>query len=107
MMTKKQYAKMVVDRYIRENCKHRPIKDYSELVKYIYSSTKLGIALEELGIISEYGAFNEEWRYLHSRSGMEYIHYDEESGECWVLTTRELISMLPDENPPINLAVSQ
>lgn len=107
MITKKQYAKMLVDRYIRENCKRKPVKDYFELVKYIYSSTKLGIALEKLGIITEYGAYHEEWEYLQNRCGIEFINYDEESGECWVLTTREMFEMLPDESYPINLASSQ
>lgn len=97
MLTKTQYARMIVDRYIRENCRNRPVKDPAELVKYVYSSTKLGIALEQLGIITEYSAHHTEWEYLQHRSGVEFVHYDEETKQAYTLTTRELFALLPDE----------
>lgn len=81
-MTKKQYAKYVVRA-------HGTNFNVEQLVKDIYSSTSLGIALEVLGVITP-EKYPKEYAYLQNRGG---IHTINDKG---VVTEREFYEMLPD-----------
>lgn len=81
-MTKKEYAKYVVRA-------HGTNFNVEQLVKDIYFSTSLGIALEVLGVITP-EKYSEEYDYLQNRGG---IHSINSKG---VVTEREFYETLPD-----------
>lgn len=82
VMTKKEYAKYVVRA-------HGTNFNVEQLVKDIYSSTSLGIALEVLGVITP-EKYPKEYDYLQNRGG---IHSINNKG---VVTEREFYSTLSD-----------
>lgn len=81
-MTKKEYAKYVVRT-------HGTNFNVEQLVKDVYSSTSLGIALEVLGVITP-EKYPEEYAYLQNRGGIHSIH------NKGVVTEREFYETLPD-----------
>ena len=81
-MTKKEYAEHVVRTYKGKS-------SIEQLVKNIYSSTSLGIALEILGVITP-EKYPEEYDYLKNRGGIHSIH------SKGVVTEREFYETLPD-----------
>ena len=81
-MTKKEYAKCIVRI-------HGTNFNVDQLVKDIYFSTSLGIALEVLGVITP-EKYPEEYDYLKNRGG---IHTINNKG---VVTEREFYETLPD-----------
>lgn len=101
MITKQQYARNVVDRfkkYITDTLKAVGFdnKEYTDesLVKFIHTSTRLGIALETLGVIT-HEKYPDEYEYLQSRAGIMEVYADKDTTN--ILTMREFIAMLPDE----------
>ena len=92
MMTKKQICRMIVD-----NAKDDVINQTDEsLVKDIFGSTTLGIALEFLGVITP-NKYPTEYEYLSHRAGVLYGYFDRNTMETYQLSFRELLSLLPDE----------
>jgi len=99
MMTKTQYAKSIVEEFYIKNC-HRPefsnytyyteVKDWG---KFINESSKLAVALEFLDLLTD-----EEKKYTETRGGLERMFTEVNSNgvECAILSTRELLSLLPD-----------
>ena len=81
-MTKKEYAKYVVRT-------HGTNFNVEQLVKDVYSSTSLGIALEVLGVIIP-EKYPEEYAYLQNRGGIHSIH------NKGVVTEREFYETLSD-----------
>lgn len=92
MMTKRQYCEMIVHRAIKEN-NFTP----EEVINYAHSSTSLGIALEYLGFINPNDT-PDLYNYLQSRGGIVFVHYDEKTESSAILSMRELLALLPDDN---------
>jgi len=86
MMTKTQFAKKIVEGFCKD-VDYRTITDWSP---YICMSSRLAVALEFLGLIPKDS-------YTESRGGIEMVYYDKENNESAILSTRELLSLLPDE----------
>lgn len=92
MMTKKQFAKMLIRKYKADNNIDEQTDD-KDLVKFIYSSSVLAVALETLGVEMS----KEEAEYTTSRGGVmfTYANKDENGLDIGILTAREIIEMLP------------
>ena len=84
MMTKKQFATMVVNDFCREN-----EVSFEDAHNYIAESSRLAVALEYLGLLTE-----EEEGYSLSRAGLSFTSVDE--NRAIFLTTREILFMLPE-----------
>ena len=103
MITKKEYCRSIIYRFKRDHNIPNETSD-EQLVTRIYQSTSLGIALEELGIITE-EKYPEEFMYLSDRGGfiLSYFNsmepgFDEKDEfKTHILTTRDLLSILPDK----------
>ena len=92
MMTKRQYCEMIVHNVIKE-------KNITpeEVIDYAYSSTSLGIALEYLGFINPTDT-PDLYNYLQSRGGIVFASYDEKTENSAILSMRELLDLLPEDN---------
>lgn len=92
MMTKKEYAQMIIDRYKRDN----QITTTAELHRHIFSSSSLAVAMEFLGLLTE-----DEMCYSRSRGGcIEIYHYPNPNvGEpiIRILSVRDMLKILPWE----------
>lgn len=90
MMTKKEFAESIV----QEFCKQEGYSRY-EAVSHIYESSRLAVALEFLGELTDL-----EEEYSKSRCGTEYRYIvSNEKGEfedLHILSTRELLNLLSD-----------
>lgn len=103
MITKKEYCRYIIHSFKYDNKIPSTTPD-EELVSRIYQSTSLGIALEELGIITK-EKYPEEFMYLSNRGGyiLSYFNsmepgFDEKDEfKTHILTTRDLLSILPDK----------
>lgn len=87
MMSKRQFAEMVVDDFCRENN-----VDREKVSGHIYASSGLAVALEFLGELSK-----EEQEYSIKRGGTAFHYYDREKNEVVILSVREILNMLPEE----------
>lgn len=103
MLTKKEYATTVVNKFLRDNSSSIEYENLDALVEHIYSSTSLGIALEVLGVITK-EKFPTAYEYLSNRGGIhavaipDYSKTDKDPS-IHILTERELYDMLPEEEP--------
>lgn len=90
MMTKKEFAEQIV----REFCEHEGI-ERKDAHSYIFSSSRLAVALEFLGELDGI-----EKTYAQGRGGTEYRHIildDEEQFEdVHYITTRDMLKLLPE-----------
>lgn len=90
MISKKMYAKHIVNEYI-QNRKLDTQGGYKDLNEYVKDNASLGIALDVLGYLDE-----DNKQYIENRNGTPYvICYDRLS--VHTLTTREIMDMLPDD----------
>lgn len=104
MITKKECCRYIIHRFKCDN--NIPIETSDEdLVSKIYQNTSLGIALEELGVITK-EKYPEKYMYLSNRAGTIINYYspmepdfDKEKDifKVHMLTTRELLDILPDK----------
>lgn len=95
MMTKKQYCMAILKPFLKEY----NTKDPKKLIPYVYSSTKMGVALQELGYLNkiEYPA---EYEYISSRAGIAEMTVDDpyvNENSVHILTIRDIINLLPDK----------
>jgi len=91
MMTKKQYAKSIVNDFCKNNLGGKDPKNVDNWGPYLFMSSSLAVALEFLGLLDEH-----QKEYSTTRGGTVKIYYDEEIREPVILSTRELLSLLPD-----------
>lgn len=91
MMTKTQFANMIVDRFCVENGIDRnSVVSWGE---YAYRSSRLAVALEFLGMLTE-----KQKKYSNNRGGTEFVWYENKGDiDTPVLSTREILEMLPDD----------
>ena len=95
MMTKEQYCQAIINASMKEYNVGSPTK----LIPFIYSSTKLGIALQQLGYISDM-RYPVENSYISNRGGVVEIFVDDPyvgDESVHILTVRDLISLLPEK----------
>ena len=95
MMTKNQYCQAIVNQSMKEYNVNSPAK----LIPFIYSSTKLGIALQQLGYINGKNYPAEDF-YISSRAGVVEIFVDDPyvgDESIHLLTVRDLINLLPEK----------
>lgn len=90
MMTKKEFAEQIV----REFCEHEGI-DRKDAHSYIFSSSRLAVALEFLGELDGI-----EKIYAKGRGGTEYRHIvldeNEQFVDLHIISTRDMLKLLPD-----------
>ena len=106
MLTKKEYAMSVVNKFTNELRNNQNVIEncnLDSLVKHVYSSTSLGIALEILGVITK-EKYPNEYEYLSNRAGIHAVglpNFSKADKDPFVniLTERELYDMLPEEYP--------
>lgn len=110
MITKDQYCWVVIKKFKLENPQYEDVAA-KDLVKYIFQSTNLGIALQHLGYIKP---GSDEELYLSNRGGITATYtafindkYKDlidqgrkneipENEFVQILTMREILDMLPD-----------
>lgn len=85
MMSKRQFAECLVDRFCTDNGVNR-----EDAHNHIAESSTLAVALEYLGKLDK----NEIW-YARQRGGCAYTYFDKNLA---ILTIREIMSFLPDED---------
>jgi hypothetical protein len=99
MFTKKDFAEYILKEYAKnEGISVKGIK--ANLSACVYASTRVGIALEELGLLNEHKALKE---YLSEREGV-WLMYIPDKKEIPIPTAqdikqmsiREMFSLLPD-----------
>jgi len=89
MITKKQFCEIVVDDFCRSNNLESPtmLND-----SHIAQSSSLAVCMEHLGLIkSEVGK-----EYASSRGGILYTHVNFKTKDVNILSTRELLDLLPE-----------
>lgn len=102
MITKDQYCWAIINKFKRQNPRYADVAT-KDLSRYVYQSTNLGIALQHLGYIDPDSS---EALYLSNRGGIAVTYtafIDEGRGseipedeKIQILTTREILNMLPD-----------
>ena len=91
-MTKRSFAYHLIDNFRRENdISERDCPNY-KLEDHIYSSSRLGIALEILDLITD----DKDKRYVQSRECIFALVINPESNFPEILTVREILSFLPN-----------
>lgn len=94
MFTKNEFAHYLVQTFRSENEERTANVADSELEQFIYSSTSLGIALQQLGLIKNQQSND----YLNERGGILFLLIDQNVPEkSKTFSIRELMSLLPDE----------
>lgn len=91
MMTKTQFANKIIDDFCRDEGLNR--SKVTNWGIHVFKSSRLAVALEFLNMINE-----DDKIYSKSRGGIEYIcAYDRDNnGYVPILSTRELLDLLPD-----------
>lgn len=89
MMTKREYANFIVDKFCNENGIERGQLKTSDWGAYMRSSSSLAVALEYLGLLS-----HEDLWYSRSRGGFGMLHPETHL----VISTRDILNMLPDDD---------
>lgn len=110
MITKDQYCWVIIEKFRLENPQFENVAT-KDLVKYIYQSTNLGLALQHLGFIdpdsdaalylsnrggvtATYTAFyNDKYKELIKEGRYSVVPEEE---HVQILTMREILDMLPD-----------
>lgn len=110
MITKDQYCWAIINKFKRQNPRYADVAT-KDLVRYVYQSTNLGLALQHLGYIDPDSS---EALYLSNRGGIVVTYtvftddkykdfidegrFDEipENEKIQILTMREILDMLPD-----------
>ena len=93
MITKAQFCKMTIEKFIEEDEDLRKKYKWNTLPEEeVYKSSSLGVAMEHLGLLSS----PEIKDYVDARAGTIFTWWDKESNEVALLTTRELIDLLPE-----------
>lgn len=104
MITKKMLCEAIISKFVYDNkllnkynqyLNYKNEEDTKLLVSHIAESTRFGIALVELGVITK-EKYPKEYDYLSNRSGILIEHYDGEARKNSFLTLRELLNMLPN-----------
>lgn len=97
MMTREEYCKVQLKRFMLEYS----VKDPKDLIPHIYSSTTMGICLQELGIINP-NDYPQETAYLNTRGGIVAIYTEalnknnpDSNEQCHTLSFREFLDLLP------------
>ena len=110
MLTKENYAKYIITKFISDNKLDMAITDFKELNKYALQSSDLCIALNALGMLdSEYK------EYANGRSGSvvvnawfyyidkKYVEPSDYNSDQWTkfctenqLTVRDIMDILPE-----------
>jgi hypothetical protein len=88
MMSKRQFAKMILNTF----CECNGVTPENAHC-YIASSSKLSVALEYLGMLDD-----KELRYSKQRGGAEFTYFGSKEDSPAILTAREIMSFLPDED---------
>lgn len=99
MITRKGFCKMILE----DACGFYKVSGYTDLIRYIPENTKIGICLQELGILNEYTDSN-MYNYVKNRGGIMYAYLDREivksdindPNGCQILTLREFLDLLPE-----------
>ncbi len=87
MMTKEIFAKMLIQKFCEEEeIPREELKEFD-----ILKSSSLAVAMEFLGLLKD----KELKEYAFSRGGTIFSFYDKESKEVYMLSTRDLLEMLP------------
>lgn len=94
LMTKKMFCQCIVADFKYNENKLNCTDE--ELIPYIFSSTRLGIALVELGIITKEN-HPEEYNYISERRGIIFEYYNYENNDTYFISVRDILAMLPDE----------
>lgn len=89
MMTKKQFAKYLLKEEFGDE--FLPTNE-NDIYKACFMSTNIGIAFETLGMIKDESVKE----YLSNRGGLYFSYYDKETNKLVYLSTREILSFLPD-----------
>ena len=84
MITKKQLCKKIISEFEEENGRIPNSGD-------IFSSSSLAVAMEYLGLLAD----KRDLDYASERGGHLLSFYDKETGEYSILSTRELLDLLP------------
>ena len=96
MITKDQYCWVIIKKFKLENPQYENVAT-KDLVRYIYQSTNLGIALQHLGYIkpnsNEAAFLNDKYKDLIDEGRVDEVPEEE---KVQILTTREILDMLPD-----------
>lgn len=110
MITKDQYCWVIIEKFRLENPQYQDVET-KDLVKYIFQSTNLGLALQHLGFIdpdsdaalylsnrggvtATYTAFyNDKYKELIKEGRYSVVPEEE---HVQILTMREILDMLPD-----------
>lgn len=88
MMSKRQFAECLVDRF----CSSEKVSR-EEAHRHILSSSTLSVALEYLGMLSK-----DEMEYSKERGGCAYTYFGDKDHSPAILTIRDIMSFLPDED---------
>lgn len=99
MITKKGYCNMVLE----DACRVYNAHTYADLIKHIPENTKMGICLQELGVLTEENN-PDMYNYVNERGGIMYTYIDhsiiktepDNPNACQILTLREFLELLPD-----------
>lgn len=105
MITKKEFCRMIINNFVRDNEIGFGCLQDNDLIPHVYSSTRLGIALEYLEVLTP-ESNKEAYEYIQSRGGIEYtfVNWDDprlrgmEPLKTCILSTRELLELLPDSH---------
>ena len=96
LMTKKMFCKSIISEFKHDrNLQFSNMTD-EQLIPYIFESTRLGIALVELGILTK-EKYPAEYDYISQRGGIIFTHYSHEDKDTYFITVRDILAMLPDE----------
>jgi len=87
-MSKRQFAQSLVDKF----CERENIEIW-DARNYISSSSELAVALEYLGLLKD-----EDLWYSKQRGGCAFTYFGDEDDSPAILTIREIMSFLPDED---------
>lgn len=88
MMSKRQFAECLVNRFCSSENVSR-----EEAHNYILSSSTLAVSLEYLGMLNE-----DEAGYSRERGGCAYTYFGDKDHSPAILTIREIMSFLPEED---------
>lgn len=89
MITKKQFCKHIINEFIRDY----ELSSFELNDGYILQSSSLAVAMEYLNLIKD----KKMKEYASNRGGTFISYMDFDNKEFGILSTRELLNLLPEE----------
>jgi hypothetical protein len=89
LISKKQYCELIIEDFCRSEAINREELKEGD----VFKSSCLGVAMEYLGLIND----QEILEYVATRGGVLDTYVNAEEKVINVLSTRDMLSLLPDE----------